>query len=323
MNQTEQHWIEKMNDLGNQRQPFLFIISFDKTKAYIFKENEIPGDISVKIGKLEKGENLPNEKKLDFDKYPIEFDHYQRAFDQVKDKIHKGYSYLTNLTFSTGITTNFDLAELFTIAHAKYKLYIPDHFVLFSPECFVKINDNVISTYPMKGTIDASLEDAEKILLADEKETAEHYTIVDLLRNDLSMVAKNVRVKRFRYLEKIITNKSEILQTSSEIEGNLLPKFRYNLGNLFDLLLPAGSISGAPKKATINIIENAEKEKRNFYTGVFGYFDGQNLDSAVMIRFIEKVNDAYFFKSGGGITSMSDVFAEYKEMIEKVYVPIS
>lgn len=312
-----------MNDLGNLRQPFLFIISFDKTKAYVFRENEIPNEILVKIGKLEKGKQVTQGKKLEFEKYPIEFKQYQKGFEQVQDKIQKGYSYLTNLTFSTEIQTNFDLTELFTAANAKYKLCFPNNFVLFSPECFIRIDDDLISTYPMKGTIDASLANAEKILLEDEKEAAEHFTIVDLLRNDLSMVAKNVRVKRFRYLEKIITNKSEILQTSSEIVGNLLPHYKYNLGNLFDLLLPAGSISGAPKKATLNVIENAEIEKRNFYTGVFGYFDGQNLESAVMIRFIEQVNDACFFKSGGGITSMSDAYAEYKEMIDKVYVPVS
>lgn len=323
MNQFEQHWIEKMNELGNLRQPFLFIISFDKTEAYVFPENDIPTEILVKIGSLEKGKMISQEKILEFEKYPMQFDQYRMAFEQVSDKIHKGYSYLTNLTFATEIKTNFDLKELFFAAHARYKLCIPGKFVLFSPECFVRIKGDEISTYPMKGTIDATIENAEKILLADEKEAAEHYTIVDLLRNDLSMVSKNVRVKRYRYLEKIITNKSEILQTSSEIAGNLLPAYKYNLGNLFDLLLPAGSISGAPKKATLNIIEKTEKEKRNFYTGVFGYFDGQNLDSAVMIRFIEEINGNYFFKSGGGITSMSDVAAEYKEMIEKVYVPIN
>ncbi len=71
------------------------------------------------------------------------------------------------------------------------------------------------------------------------------------------------------------------------------------------------------------IIEEAEAYDRGFFTGVFGYFDGENLDSAVMIRFIEKQGDELIFKSGGGVTSFSECNQEYVELIDKVYVPIS
>jgi len=88
-------------------------------------------------------------------------------------------------------------------------------------------------------------------------------------------------------------------------------------------LLPAGSITGAPKPKTMEIIDQAEGYERGFYTGICGCFDGENLDSAVMIRFIEQEGEQLIFKSGGGITSQSDLNKEYEELIQKVYVPIS
>ena len=88
-------------------------------------------------------------------------------------------------------------------------------------------------------------------------------------------------------------------------------------------LLPAGSISGAPKVKTVEVIQQAEQGKRGYYTGVFGYFDGENLDSAVAIRYIEQINGQFWFRSGGGITAKSQLKEEYQELLEKVYVPIT
>jgi len=173
----------------------------------------------------------------------------------------------------------------------------------------------------MKGTIDASIPDAEKVIMEDQKETAEHYTIVDLIRNDLSMVSKHVRVERFRYIDVIETNEKRLLQVSSEICGNLDDDYKSHLGDILFELLPAGSISGAPKKKTVGIISTVEGSERGYYTGVFGIFDGYNLDSGVMIRFIEYKNGKYYYRSGGGITAFSDPVSEYKEMIDKIYVP--
>ena len=92
--------------------------------------------------------------------------------------------------------------------------------------------------------------------------------------------------------------------------------------DLLVCLLPAGSVSGAPKPKTLEIIANAEREKRGYYTGVVGYFDGDKLDCGVMIRVIERIENRYFYRSGGGITTQSDAEMEYEEMIDKVYVPI-
>ena len=159
-------------------------------------------------------------------------------------------------------------------------------------------------------------------ILADKKEEAEHATIVDLIRNDLSQVASEVTVSRYRYIDELQTNKGRLLQVSSEIRGKLPDDWNGNLGTMLFSLLPAGSITGAPKKKTMEIIAEAETYQRGFYTGVMGYFDGNRLDSAVMIRFLEQAGDQLLFKSGGGITSQSDLQSEYNEMKQKVYVPI-
>lgn len=172
----------------------------------------------------------------------------------------------------------------------------------------------------MKGTIDANIKDAKSIILNDIKEMAEHTMIVDLLRNDLSMVSKNVKVNRFRYIDKIKAGNKELFQVSSEIEGELSENWQNRLGDIIISLLPAGSISGTPKKKTLEIIKDIEIYDRGYFSGIFGYFDGERVDSGVMIRFIEKDKNGFIYKSGGGITIDSDVKKEYQEMIDKVYL---
>jgi para-aminobenzoate synthetase component 1 len=175
----------------------------------------------------------------------------------------------------------------------------------------------------MKGTIDASFPNAEHVILSDPKEAAEHATIVDLIRNDISMVADKVWVERYRYIEPIETNQKKLLQVSSEIAGILPDEFDCEFGDLLLKLLPAGSISGAPKPSTLKIIKDAEGYERGYYTGIMGYFDGENFESAVMIRYIENQNGKFVFKSGGGITARSDAHSEYQELIDKVYLPFA
>jgi len=199
---------------------------------------------------------------------------------------------------------------------------LKDQFVVFSPEIFIRIEDYRITGFPMKGTIDAAIPEAEKIILEDKKEFYEHNTIVDLIRNDLAMVATGIRVNRFRYIERLHTNRKDLLQVSSEISGVLPANFLSQLGEIIFTLLPAGSVTGAPKGKTLQIIRNTETSDRGFYTGICGYFDGNSLDSAVMIRFIENTKKGMTFRSGGGITALSNVNDEYRELIDKVYVPV-
>lgn len=90
--------------------------------------------------------------------------------------------------------------------------------------------------------------------MSDKKEAAEHATIVDLIRNDLSRVAEHVRVDKYRYIDVLHTNKGNILQASSEISGKLPTDYQKHIGNILDAMLPAGSITGAPKDKTMEII---------------------------------------------------------------------
>lgn len=310
---------EKMNELGAAKVPFFFMIDFLKENAEVIPLDQLPSDIQFSMHQT-KSEGQPT--AFNFKKNPLSFDAYQKQFKIVHDHLLFGNSYLTNLTCATPIETNLSLSEIYHFTQAKYKLNYKNQFICFSPEIFVRITNGKISSYPMKGTIDAAIPSAKEIILNDEKEAAEHATIVDLIRNDLSLVANNVAVTNYRYIDKLVTNEKTLLQVSSEIVGNLEENFSSQIGTIFDKLLPAGSICGAPKKKTVEIILEAETYERNFYTGVFGIFDGENVDSAVMIRFIEQENNQLTFKSGGGITAKSDCESEYNEMIQKVYVPI-
>jgi len=316
-------WQEKMNELGASRTPFLFILDFELEKPLVIPLRELNSDIWYSIEGLSQHPFSPTvNKNLDFTAYPMALQVYRQAFNQAMQEIHYGNSFLLNLTFPTPISTNYTLEDIFHAARARYKLYIKDACVLFSPETFVTIRDGKIKAFPMKGTIDADLPDAQSIILSDPKETAEHNTIVDLLRNDLSIVSKKVTVNRFRYLDLLHTSHGRLYQVSSEIEGTLPSDHLEKLGDIFAALLPAGSISGAPKKKTVEIIQQCEQEKRGYYTGIFGVFNGETVDSAVMIRYIEMKDGQFYYRSGCGITCMSSCEAEYQEMIAKVYVPV-
>ncbi len=259
---------------------------------------------------------------MELKKYPLSFSTYKKKFNAIQEEIRAGNSYLLNLTAKTRIAHNLSLDEIYTKASSKFKLKYKDQFVCFSPERFVQIKNNTIFTFPMKGTIDAKIKNAKHTILNNQKEMAEHVMVVDLLRNDLSIVAKKVRVKKFRYVESLQAGDKTLLQVSSKIEGKLPKNWHEQIGDILAKLLPAGSITGTPKKKTVEILERIEKYKRGFYTGIFGVYDGESLDSAVMIRFIEKTKKNHFFyKSGGGITCDSDCFSEYQELIDKIYIP--
>ncbi|MFZ4454941.1 MAG: aminodeoxychorismate synthase component I [Bacteroidales bacterium] len=316
--------IRQMNEAGRDGTPFLFVIDFSGEES-IFLPLQHPSNQAYFSTPFYQ--HVPNvvtdNRTFFFEKHHVPFEQYKKSFDLVQRAIRRGDSFLVNLTFPTKIETDLTLQEIFMRSKAPYRLLVPNKFVCFSPESFVKIVGNTIYSYPMKGTIDASIPNAEKLILEDAKEKAEHYTIVDLIRNDLSRVAERVEVKRFRYVERVETNGKSLLQVSSEIVGKLLDGFQNKLGEMVFSMLPAGSISGAPKDSTLNIIRRAEMDHRGFYTGIFGIFDGKNLDSAVIIRYIEECEGKKQFRSGGGITSRSSTESEYQELIDKVYVPFA
>ena len=379
----KQEIIDKINRLASQDEPFLFVINYQGDKAFIRQLSDInpeeclfdiegKGNFSHAWKETLKEETSETTWQIE----PPLYEDYERNFNIVKSNIMAGNSYLTNLTNRVPVNCNLSLEEIFHRAKGKYKLLLRRKrtqaedkahlkeeaqnkahlkeenieenltpFVCFSPETFVRIKGGRIYSYPMKGTLDASLPNAEKLLMEDRKEAAEHATIVDLIRNDLSRVAEDVRVDKYRYVDVLHTNKGDILQTSSEISGRLPEDYPHHLGEILDAQLPAGSITGAPKDKTMQIIHEAEGYDRGFYTGIMGIYDQGELNSAVMIRFIEeetspvdfeadgeknfKANEGkkpkesrkLYFKAGGGITSKSDCRREYEEVIQKIYLP--
>ena len=373
----KQEIIDKINRLASQDEPFLFVINYQGDKAFIRLLSDINPEeclfdfegrgnfsharketLKEEISEKETWKKETSEKEISETTWQIEpplYEDYERSFNIVKSNIMAGNSYLTNLTCRVPVSCNLSLEEIFHRAKGKYKLLLRRKrnltpFVCFSPETFVRIKGGRIYSYPMKGTLDASLPNAEKQLMEDRKEAAEHATIVDLIRNDLSRVAENVRVDKYRYIDVLHTNKGDILQTSSEISGRLPEDYPHHLGEILDAQLPAGSITGAPKDKTMQIIQEAEGYDRGFYTGIMGIYDQGELNSAVMIRFIEeetspvdfetdgeknfkakegkasegkepKASRKLYFKAGGGITSKSDCRKEYEEVIQKIYLP--
>ena len=368
----KQEIIDKINRLASQDEPFLFVINYQGDKAFIRLLSDINpeeclfdfegrGNLSdskrtdsEEIAKEISGKNLKeNLKEISETTWQITpplYEDYKRSFNIVKSNIMAGNSYLTNLTCKVPVSCNLSLEDIFHRAKGKYKLLLRRKrnltpFVCFSPETFIRIKGGRIYSYPMKGTLDASLPNAEKQLMEDRKEAAEHATIVDLIRNDLSRVAEDVRVDKYRYIDVLHTNKGDILQTSSEISGRLPEDYPHHLGEILDAQLPAGSITGAPKDKTMQIIQEAEGYDRGFYTGIMGIYDQGELNSAVMIRFIEEetlpidfeadgeknfkasegkgdeASRKLYFKAGGGITSKSDCRREYEEVIQKIYLP--
>lgn len=317
---------KRIDALARTDKAFVFIISYDMQRAYVEEADRV--DSRECMFSFPALHNIPatanncNMSPVAWHFTPPSRTDYEHSIGIVKRNLHRGNTYLANLTCRVPVETNLSMQDIFFRSRAPYRCWLKNGFVCFSPETFVRINNGTISSNPMKGTLDAAVPNAEDVLLNNAKEAAEHATIVDLIRNDLSMVAEHVRVNRYRYIDRIVTNKGEILQTSSEISGTLSEYYRQHIGELLYTLLPAGSITGAPKAKTVQIIAEAERYDRGFYTGIMGYYAHGTLDSAVMIRFIDCENNRLYYKAGGGITAMSRNEDEYREVIEKVYVPI-
>ena len=336
-------FVEQLNQWGHEKKPFVFLIDFEQKKPLAWPADDCPDSFQFKFTKASSlKKTIINSTKTDhffletndsgftnskvnlksddlLTKHPIEITAYQNKYNQVIDALQKGDSFLINLTIPTPVQNIVNFQTYFDHARSKYVVWLKNEFIAFSPETFIQIESGMISTFPMKGTIDASLPNAKELLLNDSKELAEHATIVDLLRNDLSRVASKVRVTNFRYYEEIPTQNGMIGQVSSAIQGELPPDYASRIGSILFDLLPAGSVSGAPKKKTAQLIASIEGTDRGYYTGIAGYFDGVNLDSCVLIRYLAANN---VYHSGGGITFQSDMASEYQEMINKVYVPV-
>lgn len=313
---------EKINQLYCQRTPFFFVINYEKTEGYLVEEPLKKSELFFSFPNGGNKSFLEVDKSIiNFEVIPNKFSDYQKKFEKLQDYFSRKELTLANLTDRTEIKTNLTLETIFSLSESRYQIYIPNRFVCFSPERFVKIVDGIISTNPMKGTIDATLPRAAEIILEDEKEQAEHLATVTLLREELAEVANQVRVSRFRYIDRLQTNRKDLLQVSSEIIGDLKEEYKQCLGDAIFSLLPGSSIAGEPKQKALAVLREIEEVERGYYCGIAGYFDGKLFDSAVLIRFIEQDNNQFYFRSGGGVTAKSNCEKEYQEVLNKVYLP--
>lgn len=188
-----------------------------------------------------------------------------------------------------------------------------------SPETLVKLEQGVLHTFPLAGTRPRGRDDAEdkrleEELLKDEKELSEHNMLVDLGRNDLGKISEfgSVEVEKYMSIERY----SHVMHIGSTVRGRIREGF--SALNAVDAVLPAGTLSGAPKIRACEIINELENNKRGIYGGAVGYIDFRgNLDTAIAIRLCFKKNGRVFVRSGAGIVADSVPENEFKECINK------
>jgi anthranilate synthase component 1 len=184
-----------------------------------------------------------------------------------------------------------------------------------SPETLVRLQNGILSTFPIAGTRPRGKDSAEdkaleKELLADEKELAEHDMLVDLARNDLGKISKYSSVHVSEY--KTIQRYSKVMHIASEVEGQI--KEGKDALDAIEAVLPAGTLSGAPKIRACQIIEELEKEPRGIYGGAIGYLDFTgNMDVCIAIRMAVKKNNKVYIQAGAGIVADSVPEKEYEE----------
>ena len=194
-----------------------------------------------------------------------------------------------------------------------------------SPETLVKVVDSTIMTYPLAGTRPRGKTAEEDIqleqeLLADEKEKAEHNMLVDLGRNDVGKIAQFGSVKVQEYMK--ILRFSTVMHIGSTVEGKIQQD--KDALDAVDAILPAGTLSGAPKIRAMEIINELENEKRGIYGGAIGYLDfSGNIDTCIAIRLAFKKNNKIFVRSGAGIVMDSIPENEYQECINKAKSVVS
>lgn len=267
----------------------------------------------------EKGHLLSEVKPL------FNEEEYCRKVEKVKEHIHEGDIF--QLVLSNPMEADFEgsLLDTYRVLRttnpSPYMFYFSGDVEIAgaSPETLVKVEDGEVRTFPLAGTRPRGKsyeEDCrlEKELLADEKERAEHNMLVDLGRNDLGKISEFGSVEVERYME--ISRYSHVMHIGSEIKGKL--RSDCTAIEAVDSVLPAGTLSGAPKIRACELIDELEDNKRGIYGGAIGYVDFTgNLDLCIAIRLAFKQNNKVFVRSGAGIVADSVPEKEFRECINK------
>ena len=273
-----------------------------------------------KEAKIEKGRLTSDYRKL------FEEDAFCKMVEKAKHYIYEGDIF--QVVLSNRLEADFD-GSLFdtyrmlrTINPSPYMFYFSGDDLEVagaSPETLVKLENGVLHTYPLAGTRKRGATEAEdlaleKELLADEKECAEHNMLVDLGRNDIGKISEfgSVCVEKYMNIERF----SHVMHIGSTVRGEL--KKECHELDAVDAILPAGTLSGAPKIRACEIINELENNKRGIYGGAIGYVDFTgNLDTCIAIRIAFKKNGKVFVRSGAGIVADSVPKNEFIECINK------
>lgn len=277
----------------------------------------------LKNGKKQKEENsrLLGEVLPLFDK-----DKYCEMVEKAKHYIKEGDIF--QIVLSNRLSAPFEgsllntYRMLRTINPSPYMFYFSGTDVEVagaSPETLVKLENGILHTFPLAGTrprgkTDKEDKKLEAELLKDEKELSEHNMLVDLGRNDLGKISKfgSVQVEKLHSIEKY----SHVMHIGSTVRGEI--RDEYDAINAIEAVLPAGTLSGAPKIRACQLIAELEDNKRGIYGGAIGYIDfSGNMDTCIAIRIAYKKNGRVFVRSGAGIVADSDPEKEYKECINK------
>lgn len=247
---------------------------------------------------------------------------YEKAFNQIKDELASGNSYQINFTNELQISTKASSKEIIALLLSRQKSryfgYFRSEFceiISFSPELFFKLKGKKITFAPMKGTIKRGQnKDEDRVLKNklknDPKNRSENLMIVDLLRNDMSKIIKIGSLK-LKESMKIIKLKT-LFQAISPLKARLKSR---NLNKIFEAVYPCGSITGAPKLATMRIIERLEDRDRGVYCGAMGVISDKRAEFSVPIRTLQKwTKDEYYrYGVGSGVvwdSKCDDEFAE-------------
>jgi len=277
---------------------------------------------------FEKNKNLEKPKNIDWDQFESTLikSEYDSGFEKIQNHIRSGDFYQINFTHSLKSKTKSSPKELFLKLRGKnqvgYSVFMEHNdwaIHSLSPEQFIKIENRIITTKPVKGTFPRGKSQEEdnynlKSLLNSEKEQAELYMIIDLLRNDLGKICKtgSVQVLQSKSIQKL----EKVFHTFGVVQGEL----KSNLHPIEALLSmsPGGSISGCPKKRACEIIYELESQARGIYTGTIGYIlPNGNLNFNIAIRTVTQLENELTLGVGGGITIESDNENEYMETLMK------
>ena len=251
---------------------------------------------------------------------------YTKKVEEIKHYIHEGDIF--QLVFSNPMQAAYEGSLLNTYRILRttnpspYMFYFSGNDVEIagaSPETLVKVTDGEVRTFPLAGTrrrecTASEDEQLERELLADEKERAEHNMLVDLGRNDLGRLCRFGSVRVERYMD--ILRYSKVMHIGSEVSGLL--RDDVSAIDTVDSVLPAGTLSGAPKFRACELISQLEGDRRGLYGGAVGYVDfSGNLDVCIAIRLAYKKNGKVFVRSGAGIVADSIPDQEYQECMNK------